>query len=722
MISLIRKSYRGTQQYLTFMGSILSFLFLTFVVAACSKEAPKAEDEPTQSASVGLSLSVPVDEDSFKAFEFQLKNNAKGQLIPMPQLADKQKVLVHTVVKSDGGVVAVKTVKWTYDANTKTLNLKAGDEGNDFPLPDFNNEGGKKWYVTGMIGGELLSADNTVVLTQKRDLKPVANLNDDLGSYDVPYAFPWTLLELNVNGPKEGNSIKYAHIPARARVSFRPMGAFIKLQVGNKQFDSTNPAFTLKSIKVSSNDFGDQGKFLLNTAAVAGKMPEWKSESCGSTAIYNLLGGNPTIAHGATMDKYYYAWVMPRNKDIVRTTVITQGETTGAKSVTNAFFTDYKSKGVNVKDGRVHLLTANVVSPVYLPIEYVAEYNLAGGPSAIEPLGGTTTMDYTTAHLGPLRFSNLQANGQPEPNPHANNRSAHYPWGSVTVRNPSDDLRPQNLMDVDGSTIRLSDKYRIPELDDWWGVMPAPTSGVRNLANIGFNWDGTDNIGQFPNPNAKNIPLRTKCAEHMKVGDPASGVILAQNYSSEYSLPHYKNTSSADGDAILYALRFMKQENCEDIEHRIFIEDPVRFYASAQDNTLACAYRFHRVGSHDTWEDRESMSHQLVVEVVYLGESVRTTPLTTISNEAWWATKRSEGKVYKMILPAIRCLTDVSLLAGRATASNMIEYYYWSTLTPSNNPYSGSRLTMTANFVRGGYFMVNTYKNPVRLFKKDPSK
>lgn len=89
----------------------MPFIFLTFVATACSKENPRTEGEFVQPTSVGLSLSVAVDDDSFRSFEFQLKNSSKGQLVPMPQLEDKQKVPVHMVVKSNLGVVAVKTVK-----------------------------------------------------------------------------------------------------------------------------------------------------------------------------------------------------------------------------------------------------------------------------------------------------------------------------------------------------------------------------------------------------------------------------------------------------------------------------------------------------------------------------------------------------------------------------------------------------------------------------------
>ncbi|WP_235316929.1 hypothetical protein [Porphyromonas sp. COT-290 OH860] len=623
------------------------------------------------------------------------------------------------MIKGSNGAIAAKTVNWIYDAETKTLQLKHGYEGNEFPLSDFNHEGGRKWYVTGMIGGSLGSSDHTVIVSPTKDLKAVSNLNDELGAYDIPYAFPWTELELHVAGEKEGNSYKEAYVTPL--VTFRPQGAFIKYQLGNKQEDATKPSFTPSGFTVSSNDFGDQGKFTLNTEPIVGGMPRWIPEACGSTMTYTLLGEKPVLKHGEKTNKYYYAWVMPRDNDIVRTFVVMRGETTGETSLTQAFFTDYKAKGKNARSGRIHLISTNVSKPVYLPIEYVAEYNLAGGSSVTVISDRDKDDQNYIGDEGELRFANRKPDGTTDEHGHLNNRSGFYHWEEVSIKSsPNRDIRNQEIIDTNGQKITLKSKYRIPELDDWWGIFPAPYEEKRSLENIGFNWDGTSYTGRFPNPHTAINPLRTKCSEHMKVGDDTGNNQLSRNYTSEYSLPFYLNTSTKDGDAVVYALRFMKQEQCLDIEKRIFIEDGNRFYASAPDNSMACAYRFHRIGQHDTWEDRKSMTHHLVIEVVYLGEDVVSTPLSTISNDAWWNNKRSENKVYKLTFPAVRALTSSGHLVAQAGASNLIEYYYWSTLTPTNNTSSGSRTTMTANFVRGGYFMVNTYKLPVRLFKKHP--
>ncbi|MDO4691950.1 MAG: hypothetical protein Q4A64_03645 [Porphyromonadaceae bacterium] len=714
MIDLIRKTRKG-------LMPCLALAWALYGASSCSKDAAKTEDPNLQveekTSPISLSMEVSVDDESFRALEYKLEKNTKEQLVPMPKLTDGQKVPVHTMIKSNKGQVASKTVQWTYHAETKTLSLRHGDSGNEFILSNFNHEEGRKWYVTGMIGGSLGTSDHTVIVSPIKDLKAISNLNDELGSYDIPYAFPWTELELHVTGEKEGSSYKQAYVTPV--VTFKPQGAFIKYQLGNMQEDASKPTFTPSGFTVSSNDFGDQGKFKLNTTPKVGGMPEWVPEVCGAAMTYNLVGNKEVIAHGAKSDKYYYAWVMPENKDIIRTTVIVRGETTGETSLTKAFFTDYKAaKQKNTKSGRVHLLSASVSKPVYIPAEYVTEYNLAGGPTIqAKPLAGEPAYPGSMPSNA-LRFANRNGDNSQNTNGHNNNMSGYYHWNSVKKdASPNEDLRNWQLIDSDGQTITLKDKYRIPELDDYWGIFPAPYDEYRNLKNIGFNWDGKNNEGE-------NTPLRTKCSEHMKVGDDTGGNRLLQIYSSEYSMPYYPNGSHEAGDAIVYALRFMKQKECKDIEIRLFSDDPNRYYSSAPDNTMACAYRYHRVGTPAVWDDRKSMTHHLLIDVVYLGETVTSMDLNTISKETWWDQKRAENKVYTLTFPAALPLQNeqgtLSQVRDNRHHAKSVEFYYWAALRPSENPGSGSRMNMTGAFVRGGYFMTNYYKLPVRLFKQKP--
>ncbi len=64
-----------------------------------------------------------------------------------------------------------------------------------------------------------------------------------------------------------------------------------------------------------------------------------------------------------------------------------------------------------------------------------------------------------------------------------------------------------------------------------------------------------------------------------------------------------------------------------------------------EENSLLCAYRYHRVGR---WI-RGSMESGVEVKVVYLGPSF-TGSLQTIANEAWW--KKNEAKAIRRYFPA----------------------------------------------------------------------
>lgn len=64
-------------------------------------------------------------------------------------------------------------------------------------------------------------------------------------------------------------------------------------------------------------------------------------------------------------------------------------------------------------------------------------------------------------------------------------------------------------------------------------------------------------------------------------------------------------------------------------------------YSSAPDNSMKCAFRFRRVGGRESWQQdkNRNLTNQLVIDVVYLGEEVTPTDLSTVSDESWWSTK-----------------------------------------------------------------------------------
>lgn len=99
---------------------------------------------------------------------------------------------VHTILKSSNGVAVAKTLKWRYDASKRKLVLKQND-GHSISVTGFNNDGGVRWYVSGLIGGTLIDGTTRVVFVGERVLRGVdGDVGDLVGSLNVPYAFGWT--------------------------------------------------------------------------------------------------------------------------------------------------------------------------------------------------------------------------------------------------------------------------------------------------------------------------------------------------------------------------------------------------------------------------------------------------------------------------------------------------------------------------------------------------
>lgn len=55
-----------------------------------------------------------------------------------------------------------------------------------------------------------------------------------------------------------------------------------------------------------------------------------------------------------------------------------------------------------------------------------------------------------------------------------------------------------------------------------------------------------------------------------------------------------------------------------------------------------------------------NLTNRVAIDVVYLGEE-GTEDLSTISSDAWWSTKQSEGKVISRVFPAVGYISDYSV-------------------------------------------------------------
>lgn len=303
------------------------------------------------------------------------------------------------------------------------------------------------------------------------------------------------------------------------------------------------------------------------------------------------------------------------------------------KDYIKTYFTDYapKSTGMQgrVTQGRVHKLTARATKRVTLPIEYVTEYNLAGGDGLTYTVKDFISRPQPPGAEGALRFANS----------HNNDQSGYYNWYKVaghydSLLNPgTTNLSNATLVDTDGASITLRDKYFIPARDQWWGIWPAIPVNHRD-------WVGAKEILDYD--------------EIMAVG--SGGDILRQLYSSDYSqsLISPRGGNSPTDNAVFYAIPFKaKASNCTPMSN--YLDGKHYLYFPAIDNSLKCAYRFTRVGGASSWGTytNQNMTNRLIIDVVYLGEEDTPTGLSPVSDEAWWAARLAEDRFFLVPFPLL---------------------------------------------------------------------
>lgn len=710
----------GIQRIIHFwlmLGLILTLL------ASCKQDRnePKPiEQGRSEAMTLSLNAEVSVDDSEIRATDYKLGKNTNGKTVPMPQFRDGQLIDVHTILKSSNNVSVAKTLKWRYDELSKKLILSSAD-GHNIEVANFNNDNGVKWYISGLIGGTLNTDTKTVAFEGTRELTGVEGSEGDfVGSLEVPYAFGWTELNIDTSSARDvEESHKVAQVSAGANLKFTPMGSLIAYKLGNQQ----TGAYTFKpsGFSVSTNAFGDQGTFDLDTNLPGNNaqsvLPTWVEASDSVTISYSFANNQApgAIANKQTASKTYYAWVMPHTTqpNAVSTHVMMTGETNRISSKPlEIWATDYKVKLSKLEQGKVYALRANVTTgrPL-LPIDYVTDYNLAGGE---EWTYTTTNINPQPAGvLGSLRFATS----------HNNDQSGYYNWYHVVGRNESTH-NPNGLRLLDAVDAKWGkDKYVVPVADQWWGVHPSRFFYRFNTDTVTLNVDEVMAFGSDDN-------------------------LLRQSYKSDYSQGFSDNMATSD--AVVYAIRFKERQ----------VADPVRFsadydpiakagkvytYPSSPDSFFKCAYRYTRVEGHDAWLlSRPSVIHpnpslvnanltsHFVIDVVYLGEEAVPTTLNQISNPQWWDDKKAKGLVISKTLPT----AGVLKLDGQNfdQAGTLIDRGGWNSYWSSSQRrvLLGGAYIWTPSVSQAaihGYSEWPTQKHstfgfpyclPVRLFYKDP--
>ncbi len=331
----------------------------------------------------------------------------------------------HCFIRNEAGTAQFYAlVDWnatTNDDGSISLHIKnstltlQNSAGSDVTATATLPKAGERWYIAGIAGGGVLDDTKSNVsfaYNQALDAKLTAN------QARVPLAFGWTRFTIPSNTERA----------PRIVVQFQPQGTLLGVYVNNRT--NRGKAVVTSQLKVRTNALSQSGVFdyaLTATRADYASAPKWTFANEQATTETIVRDINVPQDAGANC----YIWAMPR------TTAPTEGFST------KTYVGRYKTFAEGTTDELPVKTEAFAAAKSYhtgldidrprMPLEYVAEYNLAD--------------DDTFADS------------------HANNASAYYSWDETTTKflSKTIDYKP----------------YRLPQISDYRGIFP--------IAGIGWN-------------------------------------------------------------------------------------------------------------------------------------------------------------------------------------------------------------------------------------------
>ncbi len=566
----------------------------TIVFLSCGSEneyeMPTKKNEQTATLKLEITGEFPSDKtsDQTRALSFNTALN-------IPSFINEDGVTswkTHCFLRKAGTTTQVYAlIDWTATTaadgsitlNTKTSELTLLSSGSSTVTTP---QAGETWYIAGIAGDGNLNADRTKV-----DFKYDATKDDALEAHQarVPLSFGWTPFVVAAASGERAPKIT---------VTFRPQGSLLKVTVNNTTAVNSGQFGVSGPITVTTNALTTDGAFDYTpstTTVVEGANPTFSFAS--ATAVEEVITRNATVSANAS--KAYVLWGYPRPADHLAS---------GSSFSTVTTIPPYRTYNSTAKTAAVtrtrayanaigYPTTVYVERPI-LPIEYMTEYNLAGGTDFMVIPTNSSDSKGTS---GSLRFSNRSADGSIESAPYANNLSGYYSWNLAMGTSSGVKLEDQNLIDTDGATIVLKSKYRLPDADDHWNIFPTDNTSFQHSTTI----------------------------DRTEYGKTTDGT--RQTYRSQYSRV-YTGVPTTN-DVTMYAIRQQKALSGDTERTFTTNEGSVWNYPKATTDAMACAYRYVRRGAFSA----DNLTEHLTVDVVYLGAgSSETLETLAQKNESFW--------------------------------------------------------------------------------------
>lgn len=452
---------------------------------------------------------------------------------------------------------------------------------------------GEEWYVSGITGGGTLDP-TTMRVSVSNDYSQTQPLT----TMNVPFSFDWMPLEIEKRGTL---------VLGVAKPTFKPQGALIKVSVKNT-LTAASSTFSRLALDPANTPISGQGYFDFSAAryngtqVASGASLHWESTHSTATPEYKM---DYNATWTADQQRIFMFWGMPLAGS-PKTGLVFSGYDNFLRTYNSSSskWGSILSEKVLVS-GKSYRLNVEIRRPK-LPIEYVAQRNIAGGVGRISDIAGVPGTS------GPLRFAINDENDQSgyynltEIVPAA---FAHLGLGPTFVGGNGLANNPNSidLMDMTVDGRKLKDDYFVPTLLHWMAVFPFAEIDSRPAWNSYLS-----------------------LVEYILIGD---GITRGAKFGSDLA---YR-------DGILYGLRFRPVKPTDD-DSDSHVSRPLhpwqQSYGTPEKELvdITNTSTFRELQSYDLYSAYRYrwVNNAIVVNVVYLGGAGLTTTIDDMSDPQWW--------------------------------------------------------------------------------------
>lgn len=475
---------------------LIALLSILSITAICVLTGCTNSDNDILSAeqlsslkSVDLSLEAEQDfinDDVLRAMEFSLGSEGGFQSLTHSELT----VPVHIYLRSTAteqpisvGTLSLNRTK----SGERNLGLKLGT----LALASSTDLTKGEWYIMGIIGGS--RSGTQVNFSPSTSISTEIKAANQKVKLDLPFVSQWVKIDIKPNGNSN------VRLTISERLRFKPQGAVIRATAQN----SSDTDYDIKGYKLESNTASfaahlDPGKTGLNPKTT----PIVLEASTSATSVSGTFTQIQNLGSKSNLN-YFLVWAAPLatqpEKKLTKFYLVTKN---------NSELKVYES-AKEIKNGYLLRLSGGVESEAKLPLEMMAEYNLAGPGVFATNNDGVRQIDNDIA-VSDWMYS------------------IWHPGITASDRGISAIFQEKHL------PVEMPSGYRIPTMEDWHAIFTDDfNSKIWGLPGADFEetYDGTQYVSRsaamIPNYGVASFnTYRDLGAARSSIFDSAAGVAI----------------------------------------------------------------------------------------------------------------------------------------------------------------------------------------------------